>query len=486
MQQAQTKLFRRNILSLISGQSLSLVLNFFSILLAARYLGVEEFGRFASHLSLILIISKLIDFGLGPIIFRELSKDAHNHSWINKAISLKFLISLLVLLLLNVIYFSIGYDSREILLSNSLFVTIFISSRTQNFREILAIPFKVSFRMQIPMLLNTLDNLLLLVGVISIPYVSGNLNYFIAVYVLSSVPGFLLINVSLIKFFKFRYRFVIRDFRWLIKQSIPLAGFVFMSVIFQQIDISILNILKGSFDAGIFASATRLTLPLNLIPSTIIVAVFPLLVRNIKEGNSNEFIIKVVLKILLIISFSFALFVSFKPSEFVTLIFGKEYIAASLPTLLLCWSQVFLFFNFFALDLFTAYNIQKWNFVYSVLIVLVNIILDVIVIPVYSFNGVGFAKLIASMIGFIFIIYISKKHNITLHFVNKEFYPIIIGGTFAFLLLSKLPLLIYLIIGTIILILLLLVFKIFTKKETEMLLLILGSPQWLKRILKSP
>ena len=78
----------KNIFSLTIGQGINLLLNFFSIVLAARYLGVNEFGRFSYLIAIVAIISKIIDFGLAPIVFREVSKTTNDFSIINTALIL--------------------------------------------------------------------------------------------------------------------------------------------------------------------------------------------------------------------------------------------------------------------------------------------------------------------------------------------------------------------------------------------------------------
>ena len=83
----------KNLFSLTFGQGFAFILNFIAILLAARFLGVENFGSFTTLLAVISIISKFIDFGLVPIVFREQSKDSNNYLILNNSISIRIILS---------------------------------------------------------------------------------------------------------------------------------------------------------------------------------------------------------------------------------------------------------------------------------------------------------------------------------------------------------------------------------------------------------
>ncbi|MCO6473126.1 MAG: oligosaccharide flippase family protein, partial [Melioribacteraceae bacterium] len=63
----------KNIFSLTFGQGLPLVFNFVIFVIAARALGVENFGLFSSAIAIVGILSKFVDLGIEPIVFREFS-----------------------------------------------------------------------------------------------------------------------------------------------------------------------------------------------------------------------------------------------------------------------------------------------------------------------------------------------------------------------------------------------------------------------------
>ena len=285
---------------------------------------------------------------------------------------------------------------------------------------------------------------------------------------------------------KFNYKFKINlnNVEWLIKQSLPMLGFVILITIFLQMDLLFLKYYSGSVGAGIYSAALRLTMPLSIVPTAIITTVFPILVEKISNKISTDKLINFIFKILYASALIFAVVFMFKAKAIVTLVWGNNYAASALPTTILFWLQVFLFINFFAIFMLIAHNRQFYNFVYSAILVGINLVLDFILIPHYSFVGAAIAKLIAGITGFIFIIVILKKFKInfslkTTIFVVWSFLLIFVVWVIAILT----SLLLYLILVPGIIIIITLLTKFFMKEELFIFFKLLHKEKLSKRIL---
>lgn len=162
---------------------MSLALNFVAFVLAARFLSVHDFGKFGYLVAIVGILSKVIDFGLGPIVFRESSKESGSDNYLNSAISIRLVLFIAVLAVFDLVIYLIDFTTEEFILSNILFVSIILSTRMANFRELLATPFKVHLKMHYPMTLTILDSLLFLILVAIMPLVRGGIYYFVLSYV---------------------------------------------------------------------------------------------------------------------------------------------------------------------------------------------------------------------------------------------------------------------------------------------------------------
>ena len=416
-------------------------------------------------LAVISILSKLVDFGIEPIAFRELSRDKNNYHFFSASLNLRFLIYILLVVGFNIAAPFFSFTSREILLSNILFTTIILSAKMVVVRELMATPFKVNLKMHYPMLFSILDNLILLAMIFLIPFVSDPVLYFVIVYAVSNLPGFILSFYFLNKKFGYRYEVTFDKWGWLLKESFTLFGFAVLTSIFMQIDVVILNSFKGNVDVGIYSAGTRLTMPLSIIPGAIVTTVFPILVKRLSDKESTEFITNLVIKLLYFISFVMAAVFTFESTSIVTLIFGNEFAKTAQSASILYWCQIFLFFGFYSLSVLLANNKQHYNFIYSGVQVVINLIFCFLLIPKYSYVGAAIAKLIASFISFLFILFALNKFGFrpSIGRYRVLVWSIILSGILW--VTSLLPLIPYLILAGIAIVLVTLFTKLFSDQE---------------------
>ncbi len=468
----------RNALSISVGQGLAYFINFLAFVLIVRYLTISDFGKFSFFVAAISIISKFIDFGFVPIVFRKYSVKKDN-SLLNTAFTLRTVLFFIAFLIINVLVIILKYSNEEIIYINILLLSIIISSRIANFRELLTVPFKSELKMHIPMLINIIDNIIFLFLVIILPLVKGNLLYLIFVYVFANLPGFFAMLVLAYKKYDYKFNWQFNRTKWLLRESLPLAGFVLVMVMFQQIDILLLKYFKGENDIAIFSASLRFIMPLNIIPMALSATAFPIIMQNIQDQNYLRKLIEIVNKFLFLIAIVLVILLTFKSNDIILISLGSKYQKSVFPFSLMLFSQVFFFVNFFALSIFTAYKKQIWNLYYSLILLLSNFLFDLILIPSHSYNGAAIAKLITSVIGFIFII--QRIYHLNFTFFSKGyrvflwvFLLLIIGYGLSFL-----PIVVYFILYPVVIFLSIIAFKIITLDEMEIILKLLNKEKFL-------
>lgn len=475
----------KNVLSLFFGKSIELIITFVSITLIARNLGVEKYGLFISIVALTYLISKVIDFGLAPIVLRENSKPNMTFSLLNTALTLRIVLFFALMLIFNFISPLTNLTNSEIIYSNILFLNIIFSAKYVNIRELLEIEFKVNHNMFYVMLFNSIDSLFLLAFVVIMPFVNGNLEYLVIGYVISNLPGFLGLVIYLRKKYQYKFKFNLSKASWLIKEAAPLYGTILLTALFQQADILFLKSLDSTHSVGIYAAATRLTTPLGIIPLALITTVFPIIVKN-RENKISTITLtnNLVYKTLFIFAFSISLVISFQAKEFVSLIFGEKYIESYLPMIILFWSFLFVYFNTFSLNLLTVFNLQKYNLYYTLILVAINFVLILLLVSGYSYVGTAIAKLFASLVGAIFFVLILNKFQIHYNFFTPRIILWSILTILAIFLLSYLPVYLYTFLAFITVAYLTLKIKFYTGEELEILLNIINKNNWKEKILK--
>lgn len=468
-----------NIFSIAIGQFSSLIINFFTVTLTARYLGVEDYGNYNYLLSIVFIASRLTDLGLSNIVFRESSKHPNNFTELNLAISIRFVLFFIIGLILNIIlFFFLKFDPTKLVLTNIFYLATIFSSRFMIFRDLMDIPFKVNLQMLYSNLFSNLDNLFFLIMILLMPYTGISVKYVIITFVLSSIPGFLYSIYFLKKKHNFSYKPNLSRAKWIIKESLPLAGFLVFISIFNQIDIFLLSLFDSKYSAGIYAVASRLVIPITILPTAIGTTFFPKVVSNFSEKNDNSFIYNLINKILFIFSISLSLIMTFKAESIITTLFGVQYSQSSLPMISLVWSCIFLFFCYISLDFFTADGKQAINLIFSVLVVVITIVLLLIFIPKYSYNAAGLTKLFVSIIGTIFVVSNLKRLNIKLDFIRTNSIIWFIFNLLSCYLVAFLPLILYLFFSSAILALSAFKLNYFSELEIKTILQKINKEKW--------
>jgi len=456
----------KNVFFLSLGKIVSLILNVVALVFVARQLGSEKFGIFSSLLSTIIIFSKVVDLGIVPVVFKEYSKSVPNKKLFSTAFSIRIVVFFVVGITFNLWFYLTDRDTIQILLANLLFINVVISAKYVNFRELLEIPFKSALKTAIPMIAAVLDSLLLLFAVIYMVAFDKNLTFFVVAYAITNIPGFLLMIYYLVKEYRINFRITFHSGKWLILSSLPIWGYTLLNSVFQQLDIILLERMTSSSAAGIYSVAPRFLTPVLIIPSIIVGGFYPVLVRNFDENKRiYELLKNNVFKILLFVSFTAAGLITFKIDYIIDIVFGVEFSDADIPTILLFWAQVFLFYSFFVKNILVIYNTQKWNFYESAFVLLINLGLNILLIPLYAQNGAAMAKITAALAGFVISVFALYKSGDKLYIFT---YNILLWAVLIILflfLISGLNPILYLLLSILFILIVTLAVKYFTREE---------------------
>ncbi len=416
---AKLKSIRNNFFSVTIAQIFSLLFNIITFGIAARILSLKDFGEFNYLLAFIGFSAKVIDMGVNPIVFREISKSKETDKYLGSVFFLKSALIILLLLLMNFYLFISDTETTKKILLNLFTINIFFSNKYTNIRELLATPFKAKLKMSIPMALVLLDSILFLLLTLSLKHFEHKLIYFALFYLISNVPSTFALIFLLIKKEKIRFRFDKSKLRFVIISALPIYGYILLSIFFRQIDTLMLGAFNGKKAVAIYNSAIRLSASFVIFSSALTMTFFPLIVRKLENKEKIENLVSSILKLLLVFAVAIALLIIFNSAQIVTIVFGEKYLPSSVPLAILSAGLIFSFSNFFLVDLSTALNKQKNNFIYSVLLVAISVPLYYLFLPKFSYRAAAFIKVFAYFSGFIFLfISVNRKTKIKIGVVK--------------------------------------------------------------------
>lgn len=379
------------------------------MVLVARYLGVALFGIFSFSLTIVLILSSTSSLGMQSILVREIArnKDLTNYYLINALIirMVSSVIFTLILLGLLPILGTTSQASVTVRILSFYILLIAISDICESkFRAHERMDYIVYFSITRSVLLCILGVVFLIYGYglkgVALAYIGGAAaSALLATLVaLRKYPGGVRLRIDLTLCFT------------LLRQALPLSLAVIFAVIYFQIDIVMLGLMKNETVVGWYSASYRLIEALIFIPTAFTASLLPVMSRlNRARQEKLEDIAQKAIKYLIAISIPIVIIVVMLAGPFIYIIYGGAY-CNSIPALcILVFAIPFIFVNNAFHAILISTDRQQIVGMNAALCVVVNIILNIALIPSLSYIGAAMATVITELALLISNVYFCSK-----------------------------------------------------------------------------
>jgi O-antigen/teichoic acid export membrane protein len=399
----------RNTAIFFFGQILILLANFFSIVLISRTVSVEDFGIFNFGLVFISYFAVLANFGMKPILFRELSRSrdpAAREEILSKTLTLKLILTTMTWMLIIATALLLRLENQAVLVILCLSFLLFISAKLETLRIAGEVYYYARKDVKIPIVLQILDAGFQVALLLTAYILRMSVLWIAVLFVCSSLPGFLML------FFTLRSRITLTIdfafFRWMAKESFPLLLYILIVTLHDRIDIALLKLFRDYHSIGLYSAVIRLVNPLAFLASAMLVSIYPYLSQSNGDKSALE-IFHSGLKLLLFLVALFAAGVAPWSARILGLIFGTEYMSASVPFLFLLFSRLFSFTVLFYVDLNNAKGLQQKNVWIAALLLSTNLPLNLWFIPTAGITGAAAAKIGSLSAGSLLAIWLGRR-----------------------------------------------------------------------------
>ena len=375
---------------------------FFTFL--ARGLGAEDLGKYVFAFSFTTIFSVFVDVGLSSVLTRETARDhSKTEKILNDVLGLKLILAVLVYIL---IFFLVNILHYPELTRQLVYITAFIML-ADNFSTTFWGVLRGRQNLKYESLGIFLFQLIILVLGFTFLYLG------FSVKIIASATLFASLFFVFFSFLQVKKRLDIQirpsfDKKLTIKLlqiSIPFALTGIFARLNTQIDtvlLSKMGCLSQSIcdqNVGVYSIASKIVLAIHFIPLAFTAALFPAMSRFFAEDKTRlASIFEKSIRYLLIISTPIAFGIFTLAPAFVPAIFGLEYTGSVLPLRILAISIIFLFVTFPIGSLLNASSRQLRNSVHIGLAVLVNLILNIILIPRMTFTGAAISSFASTLV----------------------------------------------------------------------------------------
>lgn len=381
----------------LSGSIIVQILGFIGMIFLMRFLPVEEYGKYSYIIEFISIFAFFSDGGFTQHIIKETSQNPVLIEKIYaKAQSAQLLISGLMLALI----LCISYPTNSI--QDFYYLSVFglsvvISAYFAPMLAILIASGRKDLIFYKDVTLSISRILFILLGI----YLKAPFAYFIFLGFINCIVLFLL----------FLYTRHLEEFKRIL--SIKLAvwdsmsfirhGFLFTvlmaaNVIYNKIDIIMLEKMIGSTEVGYYSGATRFIYPFMFISGAFMTAIFPKLAKHSEEKDKFRSIQNLALYYLggIGILLSTSLYLG---SDLIFQIFFGDKYDDSVPVFkILVWYLAIVFIYGPISNSLVAKNKVVFLVYLNLFMIILNVVLNFFLIPVYGAKGAAIATIICEIL----------------------------------------------------------------------------------------
>ena len=363
----------------------------------ARYLGPSQFGLLSYAISFVGLFTSISTLGLDNIIVRELVVNEEKRDlFIGTAFLLKFLGAILVLIML---YIAIQFTTIGKFTQTLIFI-IASSCVFQSF-NVIDFHFQSKVLSKYIVFANSIVFLISSILKVVLIFVNAPLVYF-AIIIL--VDSFFLAIAYLFFYDKNHLSFIDWKFNKaiaysLLKDSWPLILSGLVVSLYMKIDQVMIKEMLGDNSVGQYSAAVKLSEAFYFIPVVISASVFPAIL-NAKKNNTSLYNSRLqkLFDMMVWTGVCIALPMSFLSNWIINLLYGEAYSESGEVLMIHIWTGVFVFLGVSSSKWFVSENLQKYTFYRTLSGAIINIILNLLLIPVLSIYGAALASLISQFV----------------------------------------------------------------------------------------
>ncbi|MEH2350052.1 MAG: flippase [Nostoc sp.] len=361
----------------------------------ARYLGVQQYGLFNYALAFVSLFSPIFTLGLDDVVIRHIIRQSSNREEI---LGTTFWLKLLggiasVLFAVSTMFFLGEHETLKISLVAILGMAgIFRATDTVDlwFQSQVQSKYSVIAR-NIAFLLNTAIKIgLILTKASLLAFAWATL----AEFAMSAIG--LLIVYQVKGYSLWLWRWSLSAAKTLLKESLPLIFSGFAIMIFMRIDQVMLGQMIGNSEVGIYSAAVRVSEIWYFIPGAIVSSVAPSIYAA-KEKSESLYYQRIgqLLSLMTCISLGIALPMTFLSEKIIMVMFGSGYAEAGPILSVHIWTSLFVFMGLATSPWFIAEGLNNVSLGKTLFGAILNIILNLFLIPKYGGLGAASATIIS-------------------------------------------------------------------------------------------
>jgi O-antigen/teichoic acid export membrane protein len=382
---------------LLAEKILRIIAGVFVGVYVARYLGPMNFGIYSYALAFAMIFSAIAKLGLDDVMVRQLINcPSQRDQYLGTAFWLKIMGAIASLVIIAAVL-SLTSNDAEV----SFYIIIIASGFLFQSLEVISFDFQANVQAKYisisQMVQLAVASMLKLVFI----FAGAQLVWFVA---LSALDQFMVAAVLVYAGHKkqlpvFYLKFSLAKARQLLSDSWPLILSGLAVMVYMRVDQIMIKEILGEKEVGIYSAAVRLSEALYFVPVVITASLFPAILNARKTSEVLYYQrLQHLFTLIVWLAVAVAIVISFGAERIISVLYGFSYQGAGVILAIHVWAAIFVGMGVVGNKWLLAENYVKLVLSRVFTGALINIFLNMLMIPEFGSSGAAVATLVSQFI----------------------------------------------------------------------------------------
>ena len=392
---------------MMTEYGLKIISAIFVSIYVARYLGPEKFGVLSYALAIVAIFMAVSRLGMESILVRDLAKfPEQTKAYMGTAFGIMVIAAIAGLVILSTLVYFFESDAQTK-------IYIWIIATGLLFQTLLVVDY--GFQAQVKAKFSSIAKSIALAISSSIKiylvWTQADLQAFAIAYAVDhTIVAIMLLSMHFSqKQTSFLFGFKKTLIKPLLKSAWPMVLAAVASVLYMRIDQVMIKHMLDAHELGLYAAATKVYEGWIVIPYAISISLMPAIVK-LKSSSPEQYEINMSRLLALVFwpGVLVAIISTFLGKWIIEITFGPEFINAGHVLAIVMWTAAFAAIGSVTARYLTVEGMEKKIAFRTFVALIINVLLNLVLIPIYGIEGAAIATLITILIANYFINYTDK------------------------------------------------------------------------------
>lgn len=378
-----------------------------SIKLITNYLGTAGTGNYNTITTYINFFIVIADLGLFSVAVREIAKKPEEEK---KIITNMFGVRLVSALIASAVAILIVFLTPY---SHQIKIGVVIATGFLLFNllsSVYDVVLQTRLKMQYSALAEFLSKLISLIAIYLVVKNSGSFFWIIGTVSLSGILIFFFKWLFSKQFVSFGIRYNEKIVNWIFQLSWPIGIVFVLNNLFFKIDTLILFAIKGAAPVGIYSVAYKVLEVTIFAGSYFASSLKPVLSQNVttdKDGVGN--IISKSIIVMLLLATPITILSIIFSKDIIVFLSNSDFVSGSQALVILSLALPFVYLDALLGEILVASDQRRLLVRIAIFILSFNLILNLILIPRFSFVGAAYVTLVSEIVLLVINFFYTKK-----------------------------------------------------------------------------